>query len=123
MPGPAPEEVAEPKVATAAEAEVETLGQPSADELLVRKVALQPLREGARLTGYVEAVDDAKKAATVNLIGRSALVPFSSLGWARPRKDNKLGAAPTKVSEVLAPGDLVRVRVVSIGKGSRTPTR
>ncbi|MBI3183376.1 MAG: PBP1A family penicillin-binding protein [Myxococcales bacterium] len=84
---------------------------PSADEIWARSVALKPLREGLRLAGYVATVDDARKVATVDLVSRLAQVPFSSLSWARPRKGGRVGAAPSKVADVLKPGDIVLVRI------------
>ncbi|XXF80242.1 PBP1A family penicillin-binding protein [Myxococcaceae bacterium GXIMD 01537] len=81
---------------------------PSADQELAGSVRLLPLKEDLRLAGYVTQVDDAKKIARVDLVGRTAEIPFASVTWAR----RKGKAAPARMSDVLKPGDLVRVRVL-----------
>ncbi len=87
---------------------------PNSDELLVRAVVLRPLKEGLRIAGYVRAVDDGRKSATVELIGRTAQVGFASVTWARLRKDGKPGLNPTRMSDVLAPGEVVRLRITKV---------
>ncbi len=84
---------------------------PSPDVLLTREVALRPLQEGMRLTGWVRSVDDKAKRAEVDLIGRTALISFSTVGWARPRGVGKFTPTPKQMSDVLKVGDLVRVKV------------
>ncbi len=111
---PEQEEGVEKQAASGEPDEEEGEPAPSPDEMLARAVALKPLKEGLRLGGYVIAVDDAKKTATVDLVGRMATVPFSSASWARPRKNGRVGNAPTKMSDVLAPGDVVLVRVTKV---------
>ena len=58
---------------------------PSSDEVLVRAVPLVPVKEGLRLGGYVTQVDDAKKVATLDFVGRPGTLAFSTVAWARPR--------------------------------------
>jgi penicillin-binding protein 1A len=81
---------------------------PSEEELLARAVRLKPLEEGLRLTGYVTEVDEKRNIARVDLVGRTAEVPFSSATWARQK--NK--ASPKKISDVFEKGQLVYVRVL-----------
>ncbi len=80
----------------------------SPDQQLAGAVRLRPLKEGLRLGGFVTLVDDAKKTARVDLVGRTAEIPFASVAWAR----QKGKAAPTRMSDVFKVGDLVRVRVL-----------
>jgi len=83
----------------------------AADELLARRVALRPLEEGMRLVGWVRTAED--KRAVVELVGRQGELTLPSVAWARRRgKTGKLSVAPRKVSEAVAVGELVAVRVV-----------
>ncbi|MHB8879594.1 MAG: penicillin-binding protein 1A [Myxococcaceae bacterium] len=117
------EEGAEPKPGLEPEPEAGVTGGlegeagPSEDELAVAVLALKPLKEGLRLAGFVKSVNDAKKVAAVDLGSRVAQVPFATITWARPRKAGKLGPAPSKISDVLAVGDIVRVKVTKIAPG------
>jgi len=113
--GQAEEEGAEEKPEASAEGEA----APSADEVLVRAVPLVPLKEGLRLGGYVTAVDDGKKLATLDFVGRTGTVAFSTVAWARPRGVGKFTPAPTKMSDVLKPGQLVRARVLAVPPGGK----
>jgi penicillin-binding protein 1A len=81
---------------------------PSPDQQLAGSVRLRPLKEGLRLAGYVTQVDDAKKVARVDLVGRTAEIPFASVTWAR----QKGKGAPSRMSDVFKVGDIVRVRVL-----------
>ncbi|HZW89791.1 MAG TPA: transglycosylase domain-containing protein, partial [Myxococcaceae bacterium] len=113
QPKPAPaeeDEGAEERPETSAEGEA----APSSDEVLVRAVPLVPLKEGLRLGGYVTQVDDAKKVATLDFVGRSGTLAFSTVAWARPRGVGKWTQAPAKLSDVLKPGQLVRARILSV---------
>ena len=114
--GPGEEdEGAEERPETSAEGEA----APSSDEVLVRAVPLVPLREGLRLGGYVTQVDDAKKTATVDFVGRSGILSFATVAWARPRGVGKWTPAPTKLSDVLKPGQLVRARILTVPTGGK----
>ncbi|MEN9799163.1 MAG: hypothetical protein RL653_2859 [Pseudomonadota bacterium] len=76
-----------------------------------RAVPLRPLAEGLRLSGFVRAVDG--QVATVDFVGRQGELKPAGVSWARRRlKGGKLGPAPKKVSDAVAVGELVRVRVV-----------
>ncbi|WP_171818223.1 penicillin-binding protein 1A [Pyxidicoccus fallax] len=80
----------------------------SEEEKLARAVRLKPLEEGLRLTGYVTEVDDKRNIARVDLVGRTAEVPFSTATWAR----QKGKGTPKKASDVFEKGQLVYVRVL-----------
>jgi penicillin-binding protein 1A len=82
----------------------------SPDEKLAQGVALAPLVEGLRVAGVVTQVDDTAKKARVDLVGRMAEIPFASVAWARLKGKS----APTKMSQVMKPGDIVRVRVLRV---------
>ena len=87
----------------------------SSDEVLVQTgVGLRPLKEGVRLAGYVRAVDNAGKKAEIDLVGRTAQIAFSSITWARPRGVGKWTEPPSKISDVLKPGEVVRVRILKV---------
>lgn len=84
---------------------------PSQDELLARAVTVKPLQERVETVGLVSSVDDARGAARVELVGAVAQLDFPAVRWARRRADGKLGPAPARMSDVVKPGDLVRVRL------------
>ncbi len=84
---------------------------PSPEEDVASEVTLRTLREGLRAVGYVSRVDDAAKFAEVDLVGRTVRIPFAQVTWARPRGIGRSTPAPKKMSDVLSPGDLVRVRL------------
>ncbi|HZJ54632.1 MAG TPA: PBP1A family penicillin-binding protein [Myxococcaceae bacterium] len=104
------DEGAEERPETSAEGEA----APTSDEVLVRAVPLVPLKEGLRLGGYVTQVDDARKMATLDFVGRQGTLAFATVAWARPRGVGKWTQAPVKLSDVLKPGQLVRARVLSM---------
>ncbi|HEX4622707.1 MAG TPA: transglycosylase domain-containing protein, partial [Myxococcaceae bacterium] len=81
------------------------------EEALARSITLEPVREGLRVAGWVSRVDDAGKKAEIDLIGRTAQVSFASASWARPRGVGKWTQSPAKMSDVMKPGELVRVRI------------
>jgi len=107
---PDEDEGAEERPETSAEGEA----APSSDEVQVRAVPLVPLKEGLRLGGYVTSVDDAHKVATLDFVGRTGTLAFSTVAWARPRGVGKWTQAPAKLSDILKPGQLVRARILSI---------
>ena len=99
-----PEEVADPDEPIASE-----------EEQLARAVPLKTFGEGVETVGFVSAIDDKKAIATIDVIGRTVQLPFASVTWARPRSpEGKVGSAPVRISDVVKPGELVRVR---LGKG------
>ncbi|MBK7863000.1 MAG: transglycosylase domain-containing protein [Archangiaceae bacterium] len=85
---------------------------PSTDQKLVNAVSVKPLAEGVETVGWVSDVDDVKGTALVDLVKQKAQLSFKELSWARPRDlKGHLGAAPARISQVVVPGDLVRVRL------------
>ncbi len=84
------------------------------DEALALKVPLVPVQEGLVLAGYVTHVDDGSRTASLDFVGRQGVLAFSSVGWARPRGVGKWTQPPQKLSDVLADGQVVRVRVLSV---------
>ncbi|MCC6332565.1 MAG: PBP1A family penicillin-binding protein [Myxococcales bacterium] len=83
----------------------------TAEKQLAHAIGVRTLAEGVETVGLVTAIDDAKGTATVDLIGVTAQVDFASSKWARRRTNGKVGAHPAKMSEVMAAGELVRVRL------------
>jgi penicillin-binding protein 1A len=104
------DEGAEERPETSAEGEA----APSSDEVLVRAVPLLPLKEGLRLGGYVTQVDDSRKTATLDFVGRQGTLAFSTVAWARPRGVGKWTQAPGTLSDLLKPGQRVRARVLTV---------
>lgn len=94
---------------------------PSQSETVAREVALRPLHEDLRVVGYVTKVDDKGKFALVDLVSRTARIDFSTCTWARPRGVGKWTAPPKKMSDVMAEGDLVRVRIDALPKDPKAP--
>lgn len=88
-------------------------GEPPATlaDQLARAIGVHTLAEGVETVGLVTAVDDARGTARVDLIGVEAQLDFASSKWARRRSNGKTGAFPAKLSEVVQPGELVRVRL------------
>lgn len=85
---------------------------PSDDERLVRGVRLEPLTEGVEVVALVTQVNDAQGLALIDLVSREGRLSFASATWARRRSpQGALGPNPTKLSEVVLAGDLVRVRL------------
>jgi penicillin-binding protein 1A len=108
----APSRAEEPDVG---EVEVEGAEPDTApEEVLAGKAPLVPVQEGLTLAGYVTAVDDAARTATLDFVGRQGTLSFSTVGWARPRGVGKWTAPPQKLSDVLAQGQVVRVKVLSV---------
>jgi len=84
------------------------------EEALALKVPVVPVQEGLRLAGYVTSVNDATRTATLDFVGRQGTLSFSTVGWARPRGVGKWTQPPQKLSDVLALGQVVRVKVLSV---------
>ncbi len=84
---------------------------PTDDEKLARAIGVKTLADGVETVGRVAEVDDAKGTALVDLVGATAQLDFTGLKWARRRDGPKAGPTPTRLSEVVQPGELVRVRV------------
>jgi penicillin-binding protein 1A len=89
------------------------------EEALARSIPLEPVREGLRVAGWVSKVDDAGKKAEIDLIGRTAEVSFASASWARPRGVGKWTQSPARMSDVMKPGELVRVRIGKPGPAGK----
>lgn len=85
--------------------------QISEAEKLARAIGVRSLTDGLETVGWVVAVDDAAGTAQVDLIGATAQLDFASTKWARRREGAKVLASPSKLSEVVQPGDLVRLRL------------
>jgi penicillin-binding protein 1A len=91
---------------------------PSPDELLSQQVSLRVLQPDLRAVGYVTQVDDPGKKAVVDLVGRTARIDFATVTWARPRGIGKWTQPPSRMSDVMKVGDLVRVRVTKVTAGA-----
>jgi len=76
---------------------------------------------GGLQPAVVTGVRDKERHAEVRLPGGERVhIDWEGMSWARRYLDeNRLGPAPRKPSDVLAEGDIVRVRQASDGKGSR----
>lgn len=87
----------------------------TADAELARKARLTALTPGATLAGIVTGVDDGAKRATIDFVSRKGELAFSTVEWARPATGKR--KTPTKLSQILSPGEIVRVKLLS------TPTK
>ncbi|MGO8971184.1 MAG: penicillin-binding protein 1A [Myxococcaceae bacterium] len=110
--GPLVSAQARSEEAEAAEVDAEGEGETAPEEALAQSVPLLPVHEGLTLGGYVTRVDDAARTATLDFVGRTGVLSFSTVGWARPRGVGKWTQPPQKLSDVLAVGQVVRVRVL-----------
>ena len=81
------------------------------DERLARAIGVKTLADGVETVGYVTSLDDVKGLAQLDLIGATAQLDFNTVKWARRRDGTKVSASPVKLSEVLKPGELVRVKL------------
>jgi penicillin-binding protein 1A len=71
---------------------------------------IRPLDAGEVYAALVRSADD--KQAVVDLGGATGTVPLADVAWARKWNPNAGTAAPKSVKSVLAPGDVVLVRVM-----------
>jgi penicillin-binding protein 1A len=103
----------EPDADPFAEPEEQNLDEPipSEDEKLARAVGVKTLAEAVETVGVVTSVDVEKNVAVIDLIGREAELAFDSAKWARRRTESGLGDWPKAIDQVVAPGELVRVRL------------
>ncbi len=78
---------------------------------MAHSVGIRTLTEGLEIVGRVSTVDNAKAEATIDLVGKEAVISFASVAWARMKTSKGVGPAPTKLAEVFKEGELVRVRI------------
>ena len=71
----------------------------------------RPLEAGDVYAGLVVSADD--KLATVDLGGATGGLALADVAWARKWNPSQATAAPRKVSQVVSPGDVVLVRVMT----------
>ncbi|MGI5863976.1 MAG: penicillin-binding protein 1A [Myxococcales bacterium] len=83
-----------------------------------RRVALEP---GAELVAPVASVSDSE--AVLDLGSAEGAIAFESMKWARPYGPTKWTAAPKRAGDVLAAGQLVRVRVLAAPEGGSAGLR
>ncbi len=104
---------AEPDVDPFTEPEEQNLDEPipTEDEKLARAIGVKTLTESVETVGVVASLDEERNVAVVDLIGREAELAFDSVKWARRRTDTKLGETPKTIGDVVAIGELIRVRL------------
>jgi penicillin-binding protein 1A len=88
--------------------DIEPGEEPSNDVL--RMARPRTLEAGEIYAALVTKVEE--KAATLDLGGALGVLPLSDVGWARKWNPLSATAAPKKMSSVVAPGDVVLVRVM-----------
>jgi penicillin-binding protein 1A len=71
----------------------------------------RPLEAGELYAGLVVSADGAQ--ATVDLGGATGALGLADVAWARKWNPTQATAAPKKVSQVVSPGDVVLVRVLT----------
>lgn len=91
----------------------------SSDERLVDSVPVRALGEAQATVAFVSEVDVTKNVARLSLVTQEATLRLADAAWARRRDGNgRLGPMPTKMGDVVAVGDLVRVRLSPAPQGS-----
>lgn len=76
------------------------------------------LEPNIHVGGIVSSVDEKAGTALVDLGGPVAQLRFEDMKWARPYNPGSRTARPQKISEVVAPGDVV---LVELGEPPRDP--
>ena len=84
---------------------------PTEDERLTRAVTVKSLTDSVETVGLVSSIDAEKNLAVIDLVGREAELAFDSVKWARRRSETGLGESPKSITDVVAVGELVRVRI------------
>jgi penicillin-binding protein 1A len=84
---------------------------PTEDEKLARAIGVKTLGESVETVGIVTSVDAEKNVAVIDTIGKEAELAFDAMKWARRRSETSVGEWPKTVADVVAPGELVRVRL------------
>lgn len=106
------------------EGEADPLPDPAQPGLLPDAVArlakARPLAASQVYAGIVTRVSPSD--ATVELApGIAGSVPFAAMAWARPFRPERTTAGPRRPSDVLAPGDVVAVRVARLETQRASP--
>ena len=92
------------------EEESEALAQETPDEKRVAQLEVVPLAKNLEAVGIVIEVDDERQTALVEFVSIKAELKLSDAAWARPvDAEGNLGPVPGRMSELLQPGQLVRV--------------
>lgn len=82
-------------------------------EAIARRAVISPLVLNGLYAGVVTAVN-AREARVALSPGVEGPVPFSTMQWARPFKPEGRTPAPSTPRDVVAPGDVVLVRVAAL---------
>ncbi|MBI5545017.1 MAG: PBP1A family penicillin-binding protein [Deltaproteobacteria bacterium] len=87
-------------------------GTKAGSDQLLSALDVRELRKGAHAVVPVSTVSE--DAATFDLGTRRGVVGFEQLKWARPYSPGKWTQPPKRASDVLAAGQLVRIRVLEV---------
>ena len=89
-------------------------------QLMVERLEDSPLEVGATVEGLVVEVDSAKKETLVRIGDQLGLLPLSGMEWARMLEPEKayFESKLNDPAEVLAPGDVILVKVEEKREGS-----
>lgn len=90
------------------------------DQKLAQAIGVKTLSDGTETVAWVSAVDDKAGTATLDLVGATAQLDFAAHKWARRRDGKKVGSNPARMSDVVKPGELVRVRLGGALPASQT---
>ncbi len=92
------------------------LAQPFEDWPLDIRETLEQYAPGGLSVALVTAVNDNNSASIVFAGGRSAILPWTGINWAKPFIDrDTTGPAPERAADVLAVGDLIYVMPTASG--------
>ncbi|MBM4283545.1 MAG: S1 RNA-binding domain-containing protein, partial [Deltaproteobacteria bacterium] len=85
----------------------------------LRSARTTRLKDGLVVGAAVKDVDNASKRVVVDLGTVDAVVPFSSMAWARPFSPEKATERPKNPGDVLKRGDVVLVKIARIVPAQR----
>ncbi len=90
------------------------------DRQMIEKLKRKPLEIGAVTEGIVTKVDRRKKKTLVRIGDQLGLLPLSNMKWARMVNPEKIYSRYKlkNPADVLAPGDIILVKVIKKAKGS-----
>ncbi|MCL2259078.1 MAG: PBP1A family penicillin-binding protein [Cystobacterineae bacterium] len=102
--------LAQPAKPLAHEEVLEAQVAETAEEKLVAQLEVVPLEKNVEVVGIVVEVEDRQQRALVDLVSIKAELQLADALWARPLQANgELGLAPQHMSDIVKPGQLVRV--------------
>jgi penicillin-binding protein 1A len=85
----------------------------------LKTVKAVPALKESIVGAWVKRIDSAGKKAILDLGPMDAVLPFSTMKWARPFSTDEATAAPKQISDVLKVGDIVLVKILAVHEGKK----